>query len=293
MSAHLLEPPLPYSLARSAGGLRSGTRRFAGGTLELVFRTADGPAHARIRQLPDARLAIELSAPDEASALARLRFLLALDVELGPFYASVAGDPLLGPAVMRARGRRVLPLDSPAHALLRGVCGQLVHSLDAMRIENAVLRAVAEPHAGLLLSPTQAELRTLGQARLESFGLAGRRAAALVRALKLLDLDALARLETPEVVARLVAHPGIGPWTAGAVVSEGLGRLDHGMVGDLGHVKLLTRLHGREPDAADLAELLDRYVPYQALASLYLQLVPQARLAASPRALAAFGARTG
>ena len=291
MSTHVLEPPLPYSLARSASGLRTLTRRYADGELELVLRTAAGPAHARIRQLRDARLAIELAAPDDASALARLRFLLALDVDLAPFYASVAGDPLLGPAVLRARGLRVLPLDSPAHALLRGVCGQLVRSLDAIRIENRALRSTAQPHAGLLLSPTQAELRVLGQAHLESFGLAGRRAAALVRALKLVDLDALARLDTPEVVARLVAQPGIGPWTAGAVVSEGLGRLDHGMVGDLGHVRVLTRLHGREPDPGELAELLDRYAPYQALASLYLQLVPQAGTAASPRALAAFGSR--
>ena len=291
MSSHLVEPPLPYSLARSASGLRTLTRRYAGGALELVFRTPEGPALARVRQLRDARLAIDLAAPDDASALARLRFLLALDVDLGPFYASVAGDPLLGPAVLRARGRRILPLDSPAHALLRGVCGQLVRSLDAIRIENRALRRAAQPHAGLLLSPTQAELRALGQAQLESFGLAGRRAAALVRALKLVDVDGLASLDTPEVVARLVAQPGIGPWTAGAVVSEGLGRLDHGMVGDLGHARILTRLHGREPDPGELAELLDRYAPYQALASLYLQLVPQAGTPASPRALAAFGGR--
>ncbi len=291
MSSHLVEPPLPYSLARSASGLHTLTRRFAAGTLELVFRTPAGPAHARVQQLRDARLAIELTAPDDDSALARLRFLLALELDLGPFYRSVVGDPLLGPAVLRARGLRILPLDSPAHALLRGVCGQLVSSREAASSENAALRAVAQPHAGLLLSPTQAELRTLGQAHLESFGLAGRRAGALVRALKLVDLDELARVQTAEVVARLVAQPGIGPWTAGVVVSEGLGRIDHGLVGDLGHVKLLTRLHGREPDAGELAELLDRYAPYQGLASLYLQRAPQARVAASVRELAAFGAR--
>ena len=291
MTAHLLEPPLPYSLARTAGGLRTLTRSFEAGELRLVFRCAAGPAEARVRQLRDARLAVELVAPDEEQALARLRFLLALDVDLAPFYASVAGDPLLGPAVYRARGMRSMRLDSPAHALLRGVTGQLVRSIDAIRIENAAIRAVATQHAGLWLSPTRDELRSLGQARLGSFGLAGRRAAALVRALELVDLDRLAELETAQVVARLVAQPGIGAWTAGVVACEGLGRLDHGMVGDLGHVKLLTRIHGSVPDAQEQAELLARYAPYQGLASLYLQLAPQARMPASPRAVAAFAGR--
>ena len=279
-------PPLPYSLARSAFSPLDLTQRFSGGILELALDTAEGPARAKVWQNKDATLGAVIDAEHPEAAVDRLRFLLALDVDLAPFYAMVAGDRLLGPAVARARGLRSLRVGTAAHALLRGVTGQLVRTRDARAMEAAVLRRCARRHHTFWLAPTQAELLTVSVPHLEQAGLAARRAAALVRALRSIDLEALAELPTDAVVSRISAIPWLGPWTAGSVAIEGLGRLDAGMVADLGHVKLLTIELGRVPTHEESAELLDRFAPYQALASLYLHLVPGSRIPASPGVVA-------
>ncbi|MEW6582484.1 MAG: hypothetical protein AB1416_06965 [Actinomycetota bacterium] len=265
-----LYPPPPYSLRRSAPGPPCPTRRFRDGVLELVFDTSGGPARALVRQRPDGALAVRVEGGDPDDAVARVRFLLAADLDLGPFLARVADDPLLGPAVRRHRGMRPLRLGSVAHALLRGVTGQLVRVVDARRAEAQAARQVARGHAGLHLAVTAAELRCLTVPGLRACGVAERRARALVRAAREVDLGRLAGLDAADVVRRLAAVPGIGPWTAGVVCLAGLGRTDHGLVGDLGLVKVLAAATGRVPDEAETARLLDRWAPFQGLASVYL-----------------------
>ena len=63
-------------------------------------------------------------------------------------------------------------------------------------------------------------------------------------------------MPTPAIAARLKRERTIGPWTCGVVVLAGLGRWDHGLVGDLGLVKLMSALRGRWVEPAETAELL-------------------------------------
>jgi 3-methyladenine DNA glycosylase/8-oxoguanine DNA glycosylase len=241
-----------------------------GSSLYLVFRNGDGAAAAAVTQKLDGDLNVRLEAGDQDEALARLRFLLATDLDLGPFYRAVENDPLVGPATRRLRGYRPLRLDSVAHSLLRGIAGQLVRSREAHRVEQQAVRAVATPHDDLWLSPTIEQLRGLSPAQLRSFGLAERRARVLVRALREVDPETLEALDTPRAVSRLTSIPGIGPWTAAVVCQQGLGRTDHGLAGDLGLAKLLARQSGEVPDTEAASRLLDRYAPFQGLASAYL-----------------------
>lgn len=282
-----IRPRGPYSLALSASAPPCPTRRFRAGVLELVFRTAAGNGHARVRQAPDGSLEVWLDAPDPGVAGHVLRGLLGVERDVRPFYAAVADDPLLGPATRRLRGYRPLHLGSPAHALLRGVCGQLVTTREARRAEFAATRRVGTPHAGFLLPLAGDELRGLTPTTLRAGGLAERRGIHLVRAARALDVDALADLDTPALVARITRQPGLGPWTAGVVALTGLGRWDHGLVGDLGLVRLLAARKGRVPTPDETAALLDVYAPWQGLASLYLLgSAPQARIPAPPAAVA-------
>lgn len=265
-----LHPAGPYSLARSTHGASCTTRRATGDSLRLVFRSGTGAADATVTQARDGALTVRLDANDPEEALVRLRFLLATDLDLGAFYRSVEDDPLLGPVARRLRGYRPLRLDSVAHSLLRGIAGQLVHWRDARDVEQQAIRAVATPHGDLWLSPTADQLRALSPARLRSFGLAEQRARILVRALRLMDPEKLESLDTPRAVARMTSIPGIGPWTAAVVCLQGLGRTDHGLAGDLGLAKLLAHDTGEVPDTDATARLLDRYAPFQGLASAYL-----------------------
>ncbi len=218
-----------------------------------------------------------------------MEHVLALDVDLAAFAAAFAADPRLAGPLRRLRGVVPLRTATPAHALVRAVCGQLVRARDARRFEAAILRAAGCAQVAGLLAPPDAEaLRRLSPAALAASGLHPRRAEALARALRTLDLDALGALPTPALLARLRALPGIGPWTAAGVAQEGYGRTDAGLVGDLGLIRLLTLELGREASVEDTAALLERYAPWQGLASRYLiEGADAARLPASVRQLAA------
>lgn len=287
-----ITPAGPYSLARSAATGSCPTRRLARGVLVLALDAGGGPAIAAVHQAGDGTLEVRVDGPDPESAMALLRRSLAVDVDPTPFYEMVRDDPVLGPASRRLRGMRPLPLMSAAHALLRGVAGQLVRQADARRIEFAAVRAVGRPHGGLHLPLRTDELRRVTVPVLQAAGLAQRRAEALVRAVRAVTPDDLADLPTHAVVARLCAQPGIGPWTAGVVCSLGLGRLDHGIVGDLGLVRHMSHAEGRVVEAHETAALLERYAPYQALAAMYLIAgSPAARIHAPPAAVAREAAR--
>ena len=77
-------------------------------------------------------------------------------------------------------------------------------------------------------------------------------------------------LSTAAVADRIERERGLGPWSAGVVCLEGLGRSDHGLVGDLGLVKLLAALRGRRVEGWETAELLEPYGEWAGLASVYL-----------------------
>jgi 3-methyladenine DNA glycosylase/8-oxoguanine DNA glycosylase len=71
-------------------------------------------------------------------------------------------------------------------------------------------------------------------------------------------------------VRRLIQERTLGPWSAGVVCLYGLGRFEPGLAGDLGLIKLCSRLLRRPATAEDTAELLEPYGEWAGLASIYL-----------------------
>jgi 3-methyladenine DNA glycosylase/8-oxoguanine DNA glycosylase len=270
-----LRPRGPYHLRMSLGPARDGTVRVRDGCAELVFATAAGPAHARVAQQSDGLLRIALDAPDESCALDRLRFLLAVDDDIEPFLALAARDPLLRAPVARARGLRAGRAGTCLHALVRGLAGQLITAREAWRIERAIVQRAGLAHAGMLLSPTRDDLARLSAAQIAASGLAPRRASALVRVSRLLDLERLAAVPPEAAASRLLREPQLGPWTVATVFLHGLGRYDRGLVGDLGLIKLCSSLLGRRAEAEDTADLLAPYGEWAGLASLHLLRAPR------------------
>jgi DNA-3-methyladenine glycosylase II len=269
-TAIALHPRGPYHLRMTLAGVRDGTLRLRDDGAELVFATPAGPAHAHVAQRADGTLQIALDAPDDASALDRLRFLLALDDDIAPFLALAERDELLAGPVRRARGLRAARTGTCVHALVRALAGQLVTFSEARRIERAIVQRAGGPHAGLVLSPERADLARLSAAAVAACGLAPRRAAALVRISQLLDLERLTSAAPDAAASRLLRERQLGPWSVGTFFLCGLGRYDRGLVGDLGLIKLCSALLGRPANAADTAVLLDRYGEWAGLASLHL-----------------------
>jgi len=265
-----LRPRGPYHLRMTLSGARDGTLRTSAGGAELVFATAAGPAHARVCQRSGGELQIALEAPDGEAALDRLRFLLGLDDDIAPFLAMAERDELLAGPVARARGLRAARTGTCLHALVRAFAGQLVTWEEARRIERALVRRAGQPHAGLVLSPTRADLARLSAAQVASSGLAARRAAALVHISSTLDLERLVGVDPDAAAARLGRERQLGPWSIGTFFLHGLGRYDRGLVGDLGLMRLCGALLGRRAEADDTAALLARYGEWAGLASLHL-----------------------
>ena len=272
----ILEPAMPYSLAQSAAGANP-SRRFAGAVLETVFEADGAPAYVRVGQRPDGSLATTVECDALEAAIGTLRFMLALDVDHRPFLEMADGDPLLRDVVSRRRGLRPVRTATVAQALLQAIAGQLITAAEARRIEWRITARAGRTHRGLALPPTAADLRRLSPAELTRFGLAPRRAAALARIVRTMELDRLRDVDTARAVARIERERTMGPWSAGVIALSGLGRFEHGLVGDLGLIKLCGHLLGRPATETDTARLLAPYGGWAGLASVHLLAHPLAR----------------
>ena len=258
-------PRGPYSLALSARLAGDATRSVRDG---LVTARCGGGV-ARAFQSRDGRVTIR---SESATAAGKLRWMLALDDDHAEFLRRFAHDPLVGRATKHLRGLRPIRTATVAQALLRAVCGQLIDSKTARRLERSVTRALSPPDPdGLSEPPSTAALATAAPFELRRLGLHERRGSAIVRLCRSLDLERLHELPTDAVVRRLERERGLGPWSAGVVCLEGLGRYEHGLVGDLGLVKLVRALRGRRVvETWETAELLEPYGEWAGLASVYL-----------------------
>jgi DNA-3-methyladenine glycosylase II len=208
---------------------------------------------------------------ESEAGIERVRFVLGLEDDHSEFLEQFADDPVIGRATRVLKGLRPLRLATVAHALLRALAGQLVTWQHAKEIERDVIRRTSIRHAcGLHEPPTGESLGRVGTAELRKLGLHARRAAALVRLCRSVDLERLHGLPTYSVVKRLAREPGMGPWSAGVVCLQGLGRTEHGLVGDLGLIKLLSPRNGRRVETAETAALLEPYGEWAGLASVYM-----------------------
>jgi 3-methyladenine DNA glycosylase/8-oxoguanine DNA glycosylase len=200
-----------------------------------------------------------------------MRFVLGLDDDHSEFLERFADDPVIGRATRVLKGLRPTRLATVAHALLRALAGQLVTWQQAKQIEREVIRRTSTRHScGLHEPPTGESLGRVGTAELRKHGLHARRAAALVRLCRSVDLERLHSLPTYSVVKRLGREPGLGPWSAGVVCLQGLGRTEQGLVGDLGLIKLCSSSGRRRVEPAETAALLEPYGEWAGLASVYM-----------------------
>jgi 3-methyladenine DNA glycosylase/8-oxoguanine DNA glycosylase len=262
ISAARIRPAGPYSLALTARGASDATRLWRDGILRAVVCGEQASAE----QFPDGTVLLR----GTERAIERLRWLLAVDDDHTEFLRRFKHDRLLRGPITHLQGMRVLRVDSVAQALLRALCGQLIESRRARAIERRIVREFSPPVGDLHAAPTTEVLARVAPAQYRSHGLHARRGATLVRICRALELERFHGLPIEAVEQRLVRERGIGPWSLGVVALEGLGRVDRGLVGDLGLVKLAIALEGRWVEGHETAALLEPYEEWAGLASVYL-----------------------
>jgi AraC family transcriptional regulator, regulatory protein of adaptative response / DNA-3-methyladenine glycosylase II len=233
------------------------------GLVEL--RPADGYVAGRFR-LDDLR--------DLAAAVQRCRALLDLDSD--PLAVADALDPdaLIGPMARAAPGRRV-PGHVDGHELaVRAVLGQQVSLAGAATLATRLVAAHGEvlehPLGGVThLFPSAAALAGADPDTLAMTGARKRALLGLASALASGQVDLGPGADRHEARQRLIAMPGIGPWTAGYVAMRALRDPDAFLSTDLGVRHALDRL-GADGGARAADRLAERWRPYRAYALQYL-----------------------
>lgn len=262
-----LRPAGPYSLRLSARHGSDATRRFVDGIYTSTVAAGEAIEFVQAWQRPDGVISVRA---ESDAGVEHVRFVLGLDDDHSEFLERFSGDELLAAPIRQLRGLRPLRTATVAQALLRALAGQLITAREARATERRVIRAVTASRDGLHLAPTTADLARLAPAQFRSLGLGARRGSALVRICRSTDLEGLKRHPTGAAAARLERERGLGPWSAGVVCLEGLGRFERGLARDLGMVKLANALWGRTVEPHETDVLLEPYGEWAGLASVYL-----------------------
>lgn len=186
-----------------------------------------------------------------------------------------ASDPELGALIDRIGpfALELRPAASLFEALLRSIVYQQLHGKAAATIHGRVLAELAK-HGGA----TPVALTQVSDAGLRGAGLSGNKLRA-VRDLasKCMEgtvpsLPAAAKLCDEELVTRLTAVRGIGPWTVHMLLIFYLGRPDVMPTGDfairLGFQRLYRKRKDPTPEA--IIKHARRWQPYRSVASWYL-----------------------
>ncbi len=252
-------------------GYRRNVRR-DGSVAALDLRLLDeGPA-------PDAVLATldgEALPPD---LVPRVRRLLDLDADPLTIDGLLARDPALGPLVAANPGIR-LPGSLDVHEVLfRTLVGQQISIAATRSVLGRISRELCGA-GGLFPTAEQFAERGLEVLRGPAARIAAVHGVALALASGELIIDDT--LSAIELMERLVAMPGIGPWTAGYVAMRALGAPDILLTTDLVLLKGATAL-GLPGSARGIDRYGERWAPYRSYATLHLWRRAQAGLSASP-----------
>lgn len=200
---------------------------------------------------------------DAATALARRAF--DLDADVAGIEEALGADPLLGPLVRSRRGVRIPGAPDPFEGAVRVILGQQVSARGA----TTLTARLADLHDAPGLPPPEvvAELdleRRIGVTRQR--GAAVRALAAAVAG----GLDLSPTADPAATAEALVAMPGIGPWTAQAVLLIVLRQPDAWPTGDLALRRSVGTSSGTTPSAPELDAMAERWRPWRGYAALWL-----------------------
>ena len=255
-----------------------GVERAGAGDYSRVLRLPHGPAVVRLSLTGtpgapavqcDATLA---DVTDLAPLVARVRRLLDLDADAEAIDDVLAADPALAPLVAAAPGRRVPGAVDADEILFRAIIGQQISVPAARTALRRLTEALGEP-TGLggfsRLFPTATAIAERGREILRG---PARRIDTIVGVATALA-DGTLRIDIGEsrddLEARLLALPGIGPWTAGYVAMRVLGSPDVLLTGDLALRQGAARL-GLPAEPRTLAAHAGRWAPWRSYAGMHL-----------------------
>ncbi|NVZ70272.1 DNA-3-methyladenine glycosylase family protein [Pseudomonas costantinii] len=272
----------PYDWAAMLGFL---SMRAIGGleTVEAgVYRRSIsvGGQHGWISVTPGAGSWLEVGVefPDAAALPEierRLRNMFDLDAQPQRINAQLGTDPLMAQLIAARPGLRVPGTWDGLELAIRAVLGQQITVVAAIRLAGKLVAQYGQPLETPFADITHvfptpevlaaADLATLGMPKAR-----GRTLSCVAKAL-LDDPDVFEpKASLKDGVARLVALPGIGEWTAQYIAMRQLREPDAFASGDIGLINALAALEGGPVSARQLLARAEAWRPLRAYAAQHL-----------------------
>ena len=266
-----------------------GVTRSTGGVLTRLIHVGERPVVVHAWQRRSGAVAIRAHLVEASSApggsdvleeaVGRMRFALAVDDDLRPFYAEFKRDPFLGPAIRRRPWLRAKRRPLAWEALVWAITEQLIESSRAAVIQKRMVRRWGRgsdwrgrgaERRPLRDVPSAEAVAALAPAELAACDLSPARSVALVRCAREV---AAGRADPgdPESDARFLRIGEIGPWTMQCLGLFGRGEPDALPAGDLAYVKLVGVVAGmgRRATVPEIEEFYAPYEPYRGLAGVF------------------------
>ena len=202
---------------------------------------------------------------DVTALVSRMRRLFDLDADSVAIDTALATDPHLGPLVAALPGLRLPGAVDADEALFRTLVGQQISVAAARTVLGNITRQLGTDG----LFPTAVQIAEGGREVLR--GPASRvstilgAAEAIASGSLQLDLG----MPADELISRLVAMPGIGPWTAGYMAMRVLGNPDIMLSTDLVMQQSAANL-GIDSTVKGLQAHSTRWAPWRSYAGLHL-----------------------
>jgi DNA-3-methyladenine glycosylase II len=197
-----------------------------------------------------------------------VRKLLGLELELDPFYAFAALDPVLAKAARLLPGFRPPLAPDPFEALVSSITAQQVSLHSAFAVRSRLIERFGEPAERAAAFPTRERLALASEEDLTALGFSRRKAEYVLGIARAdLDFDGLALLPDDEVKARLTALRGLGEWSADWFLARHLARPEAWPAGDLALRKAVLAFY---PEVTDVRAAGVRFQPFQNLSAHYL-----------------------
>ena len=174
--------------------------------------------------------------------------------------------PLLHDLHKRHHGLRIGRTEQVFESIVPAILGQKVTIKEAHRSQRDLARRYSEPAPGpleLRLPVAPETLKEVPYWELHELGIERKRADLLRFVAKRSSrLEEIVTMTKDEAFDRLIAFPGIGPWTAALVMGSALGDADAVPVGDYHLPNTVAWALANEPRADD-SRMLELLEPYQ------------------------------
>jgi AraC family transcriptional regulator of adaptative response / DNA-3-methyladenine glycosylase II len=264
----------PYDWAQVIGFFTAraipGVEVVADGVYARSWRDGSVSGYLRIAAA-DGALEVEVTPVVPDAVLARIRFVFDLDRDPAALARHFAGDALLAAAMVRRPGLRVPGGWDGFELAVRAVLGQQVSVVAARNLAGRLVELCGirhpDPRPGLgYLFPTPAELLATD---LGGLGMPGSRRATLRAVATAACADPELFIPSALSVARLMAIPGIGDWTAQYIALRALRDADAFPSSDIGLLRAAAT-GGVRPTAAALLARAEAWRPHRAYAAQHL-----------------------